>query len=114
MSDNAESVGLLLLRAYAVTDHKRLVLAVLGILGVCVIVPDVVCAHVHFFDWNVCQIPVTGHFTFGLLSHHQCTTPHFHNVSLIYANMNYSAQRSVRGKHVRENDIHHDIVDCLL
>ena len=37
------SAGLLLLRAYAVTDHKRLVLSVLGILGICVIGPLLVC-----------------------------------------------------------------------
>ena len=44
------SAGLLLARAYAVTDHKRVVLAVLGLLGVCIIVPDLVCAHVHVCD----------------------------------------------------------------
>ena len=38
-------IGLLLARAYAVTDHKRLVLAVLGILGVFAILLDLVCAH---------------------------------------------------------------------
>ena len=50
-SIDPESVGLLLLRTYAVTDHKRSVLVVLGILGVCTIVLDLVCAHVHFYDW---------------------------------------------------------------
>ena len=40
------SVALLLLRAYAVTDHKRLVLSVLGILSVCAIGPELVCTRV--------------------------------------------------------------------
>ena len=44
------SAGLLLLRAYAVTDHKRSVLAVLGILGTCAIVPELVRTHAHFCD----------------------------------------------------------------
>ena len=44
--DNPESVGLLLARAYAVTDHKRLVPAVLIILGVCAIALELVCARV--------------------------------------------------------------------
>ena len=44
------SAGLLLLRAYAVTDHKRLALAVLGVLGVCAILMNLVCTHVHFSD----------------------------------------------------------------
>ena len=44
--DNPESVGLLLARAYAVTNHKRLVLAVLIILGVCAIALELVCTHV--------------------------------------------------------------------
>ena len=39
------SLGLLLGRAYAVTDHKRLVLAVLSILGICAIVLALVCTH---------------------------------------------------------------------
>ena len=51
------SVGLLLLRAYAVTDHRRLVLAVLCLLGVYTIVPDVVCTHIHFCDKHVRQTP---------------------------------------------------------
>ena len=41
------SVGLLLLRAYAVADHRRrLVLAVLGFLGVCTISMNLVSTHV--------------------------------------------------------------------
>ena len=44
-------VGLLLARAYAVTDHKRLVLALLGILGVCTIVINLVGALIS--DWYV-------------------------------------------------------------
>ena len=46
-------LGLLLVRTYAVTDHKRLVLALLGSLGVCIIVPDLVRAHVHLCDRHV-------------------------------------------------------------
>ena len=45
------SVGLLLLRAYAVTNHKRLMLSVLGILAICVIVSQLVCTQVH--DWHL-------------------------------------------------------------
>ena len=48
---NPEFAGLLLARAYAVTYHKQRVLAVLGILGVCIIVLQVVCPHVHFCHW---------------------------------------------------------------
>ena len=40
------SAGLLLARAYAVTDHKRLVLAILGVLGICTIVMDLVCTFI--------------------------------------------------------------------
>ena len=45
------SAGFLLALAYAITDQKRLVLAVLGILGVCTILPELVC---------LMFIPVTG------------------------------------------------------
>ena len=45
--------GLLLLRAYAVTDHKRSVLVVLGILGTCAIVLNLVRTHAHVCNWNV-------------------------------------------------------------
>jgi hypothetical protein len=38
--------GLLLLRAYAIASHKRLVLAVLGALGGCAVVMQLVCSHV--------------------------------------------------------------------
>ena len=44
-------VGLLLARAYAVTDHKQLVLSVLDILGIGAIGPALVCTQVHFCDW---------------------------------------------------------------
>ena len=54
-SDNAGYTGLLIARAYAVTDHKRLVLAVLGILGACTLAPDVVCAHVFMSMNGVCD-----------------------------------------------------------
>ena len=42
-----DGAGLLLARAYAISDHKRLVLAVLGILGCCAIVPLLVCSHIY-------------------------------------------------------------------
>jgi hypothetical protein len=45
--DNVECAGLLLLRTYAVTDHKRLVLGVLGVLICGAIIPGVVCIHVY-------------------------------------------------------------------
>ena len=41
-----DHAGLLFARAYAITDHKRLVLVVLGILDGCAIVPSIVCVHV--------------------------------------------------------------------
>jgi hypothetical protein len=44
--DDAECTGLLLLRTYAVTDHKRLLLVVLGVLICGFIIPAVVCIHV--------------------------------------------------------------------
>ena len=37
------SVGLLLARVYAISDHKRIILALLGVLGCCAIVPILVC-----------------------------------------------------------------------
>lgn len=36
--------GLLLARTYAICDHKKLVLVVLGVLGCCAIIPLVVCS----------------------------------------------------------------------
>jgi hypothetical protein len=42
--DDIYYAGLLLLRAYAIANHKRLVLAVLGSLGGCVVVMDLVCS----------------------------------------------------------------------
>ena len=57
--------GLLLARVYAVTDHKRLVLAVLSILGGLAFVPELVCTHVlHFYNWYIRTI-VTGGSSFG-------------------------------------------------
>jgi hypothetical protein len=44
--DDIYYAGLLLLRAYAITDHKRLVLAVLGALCGCAIVMYLVCSRV--------------------------------------------------------------------
>jgi hypothetical protein len=41
--------GLLLLRAYAIANHKRLVLAVLGALGGCAVVTHLVCFYVCAF-----------------------------------------------------------------
>ena len=73
------SVGLLLLWAYAVTDHKRLVLSVLSTLGICGIVPELVCAQVH--DWHLWWMPVTGRCSFEQLWPYQFTTPHSPNVS---------------------------------
>ena len=43
MKIDCVSAGLLLARAYAVTDHKRLVVTVLGILGICSLVLVLVC-----------------------------------------------------------------------
>jgi hypothetical protein len=43
--DDAERTGLLLLRTYAVTDHKRLVLGMLGVLLCAPIISSVVCIH---------------------------------------------------------------------
>ena len=60
------SAGLLLLRAYAITDHKRLVLAVLGILGTCAIVMNLVRT-AHVCNRHVRQIPVTGRGNFAEL-----------------------------------------------
>ena len=37
------SAGLLLARVYAICDHKRMILALLGVLGCCAIVPILVC-----------------------------------------------------------------------
>ena len=99
-STNPVSIGLLLLRAYAVTDHKRLVLAVLSILGVSAILTNLVCAHVHFCDRCVWHIYVTGSSSFGPLWHWQCATPHYYNVSPTYVHVNY-AQWSIRSKFVK-------------
>ena len=49
------SAGFLLLRAYAVTDHKQSVLAVLGILGTCNIAPDLVRTHAHMSVTGMCN-----------------------------------------------------------
>lgn len=46
---NPGHTGLLLLRAYAVTDHKRLLLAILGILGGCAIGLYLVCVLLSLF-----------------------------------------------------------------
>ena len=54
------SGGLLLARAYAVTDHKQLVLVVLGILGICPIGVELVCAHVISVTGMCDKTTVTG------------------------------------------------------
>ena len=95
-----ESVGLLLARAYAIADHKRLVLAVLGILGVCSIGPELVCAHGHFCNWHLWWTPVTDTNGFGQLCTYQCTTPNCHNVSSHTVKWTI-AQWSIRGKQVK-------------
>jgi hypothetical protein len=43
--DDAGHAGFLLLRTYAITDHKRLVLGVLGVVICGVIITSVVCIH---------------------------------------------------------------------
>ena len=78
------SAGLLLLRAYAITDHKRSVLVVLGILGTCTIVPELVCTHAHVCDWRVRQTPVTGSHSLKQLWPYQYANPHHYNVSPTY------------------------------
>jgi hypothetical protein len=46
ITDVTGHAGLLLARAYAITDHKKLVLVILGILGgFSALVPVLVCAH---------------------------------------------------------------------
>ena len=93
------SAGLLLLRAYAVTDHKRLVLSVLGILGICAIGPELVCTH--FCDWHLWPTSMTGIFSFDSLCPYQFTTPHFANVSPMCFHRNYAQWSIIRGKHVK-------------
>jgi hypothetical protein len=44
--DDIYYAGLLLLRAYAIANHKMLVLAVLGALGGCAVVMALVCSRV--------------------------------------------------------------------
>ena len=92
------SAGLLLMQAYAVTNHKRLVLTVLGFLGVGAIILALVCAHAHFC--NVWWTSVTGKCSFESLWPHQWTAPHYYNVSLTYVHVNY-AQWSIRSKFVK-------------
>ena len=72
------SAGLLLARAYAVTDHKRLVLALLCILGVCTIVPDVVCAHVFISVTGMCNKHLSQ--TSSVLDGCEVTSAHLHTV----------------------------------
>ena len=96
------SAGLLLARAYAVIDQKRLVLAILGILGVCAIVSILVCTRVHFCDRDLWHRHVAGRYSFGQLWQHPYAISHIRNVSSTYCHacVKYT-QWSIRGKHVK-------------
>ena len=83
------SAGLLLARAYAVTDHKRLVLAILSILGICAVVTELVCTH--SFLWLACD----GHLSQVNAGSDSCNLTSvqlqtFINVSSTYAHVNYT------------------------
>ena len=77
-----------------------MVLAVLGILGVCAIVPELVCAHVHFCQTHEWQTPIAGRCSFGLqLWHNPCSNSHYYDVSPTYICWINYTQSFIRGKH---------------